>query len=197
MAKIPQGVHRVVVLLEGALLAAQAGPVVPYIVVDFAEKIGAPGPFSKDLAVPDEHGRGGNALPDAVHRVPDPEAPVPQLRFEACGAWIDDDQGIQVPAEEVQQVVRVFRVRLLALPGGGVPVILAGNPEGVPVVAYVQEHTRIDRAIVDGRETARTLIHSRTFILKRIGAVIPHGIHGAFRADPFPQDILTVKNALE
>ena len=35
------------------------------------------------------------------------------------------------------------------------------------------------------------------FILKGIGGVIPHGVDGTFRADPFTEDILTIEIARE
>ena len=197
MAEVAQGVHGVVKDLQGPLLALLQGLVVPGVAVHLPEEIDAAALFRQHLAVADKGGGGGDALPNLVPGVLDPEAPVSQLRLEAGGAGIHDDPGIQIPVQKGVQILRVFRVRLLPLGGGGIPVVLVPQVEHPPVVPGVQVDAGIRGSVVDGAEPPHPAVHGGILFPVGILLIVPHGIHRALRAHPFPQDVLPVEHPLE
>ena len=81
MAKVTEGIHGVVVVLDGLFFAPLPGFFIPEVGVDLPEEAGARLPADPDPAAPDEHRCGGDALPDFVFCVPDAEPPAAELRL--------------------------------------------------------------------------------------------------------------------
>ena len=107
MAQVTEGIHRVVVILDGPFLSPLAGFFIPEVGVDFTEKARALFPVNPDRAAPDEHRRGGDALPDVVFCIPKPEPPFPQFRLQGRCTGVDDDLYIPVAPEKGLQVLRL------------------------------------------------------------------------------------------
>ena len=89
-----------VVVFDGALLAALAGFFVPEIGVDLPEEAGAVFSVDADGSVADLDGGGGDAFADIVFRVAEAEAALAELRLERGGAGVDDDDGVFVALQE-------------------------------------------------------------------------------------------------
>ena len=103
-----------VVVLDGALLAALTGFFVPEVSVDFPEEAGAVFSVDADGAVADLDGGGGDAFADIVFRVAEAETALAELCLEGGSAGVDDDDGVFVALQEGFEIFSIFGIGFLA-----------------------------------------------------------------------------------